>query len=337
MANTIDFLTPNTQYSFRAKARNAVGTETAETVLVSTYTLAVASAPLAGTPLFAAVYQTSVTVNWSSGTAAGGFNGSGATYLVQASSYPDFHAIAGSSQTANTSATVPGLAANTTNYLRVRAHNFVGVTDYSYFVLGSTPTLAFPPAAAPESFLSVGLQSLTVAWLPNGNPVGLTTYTVVLSTGASFPNSYPGNVVLSTRAAGAAPSLVVTGLGRNTTYHLFVDALNMDGLSSGYTGLGSTATVVETPTGVVFDEISTNSITASAYAATPAFSNLDQGQSGTNLYGSSLGAYAGWRTGNAWVAKAAMPTARSQASSVALGGRLYVIGGTVSGPTLTYN
>ena len=34
----------------------------------------------------------------------------------------------------------------------------------------------------------------------------------------------------------------------------------------------STATLVETPASIVFDEVSTHSLTASAYAPTPAFS-----------------------------------------------------------------
>jgi hypothetical protein len=222
-ASSFTALTPNTLYTFKAKARDADGNETAESPTVSTYTLAAASAPLAGTQLFSDVYPTSATVNWSSGTNAGGFNGPGATYLVQASSYPSFDAIAGSSLTANVFATVPGLTSNANYYFRVKAANSVNVWG-DFFVLG-------------------------------------------------------------------------------------------------FTALGA----VETPTGIVFDEISTKSITASAYVASPGFSGLDLGQAGVNV--AINGVYAGWRNGNVWTTRAPLLTARKNAAAAVVGGKLYVIGG----------
>jgi hypothetical protein len=142
IASSFTALTPNTLYSFKAKVRSSDGTESAESSTVSTYTLAAVGAPLSGTALFTEVYVTSATVNWSSGTVASGFNGPGATYLVQASSQADFSTITNSSSTANIFAAVPELTAETTYYFRVRAYNTVGVTDYSFLILGATQTLA---------------------------------------------------------------------------------------------------------------------------------------------------------------------------------------------------
>ena len=69
-----------------------------------------------------------------------------------------------------------------------------------------------------------------------------------MSTGASFPNSYTGNVRLSTVPAGAAPAATLTGLNANTTYYPYVDARNWNDASSGYRALGSTSTLAFLPT-----------------------------------------------------------------------------------------
>ncbi|MDD5658284.1 MAG: hypothetical protein PHF00_13615, partial [Elusimicrobia bacterium] len=129
-------LEPNTQYTFKAKARDSSGVETGETANISTYTLAVASLPLAGTPPFT-VHYTSMTVRWSSGTVSNNmFNGPGARYLVQASTCSDFDTIAASSNTANIWAGMTALKIPTTYYFRIQAYNAVGATDFSWFYLG---------------------------------------------------------------------------------------------------------------------------------------------------------------------------------------------------------
>ncbi|MBI5245512.1 MAG: right-handed parallel beta-helix repeat-containing protein [Elusimicrobia bacterium] len=144
-SQTFAGLLPNKQYSFKAKARNAAGMETAESPMVSTYTLAVASLPLPGTPMFPNVLASSLTVNWSSGTAGTWFNGSGATYLVEASTMPTFIPTAASSLTANTFASLTWLLPNTIYYFRVQAYSSTGGTDFSWLVLGSTVPRYLPP------------------------------------------------------------------------------------------------------------------------------------------------------------------------------------------------
>ncbi|MCG2725626.1 MAG: hypothetical protein L6420_05105, partial [Elusimicrobia bacterium] len=125
-------LIPNTEYDFKAKARNMAGTETAESVIVSTYTLAYSSGPAS----FPGIYPSSITVAWSTGSALGGYNGPGATYFVQASNLANFSTIAGSSQTANIFATVEGLYPPTTFFFRIKAMNSIGVWN-NYAIIGS--------------------------------------------------------------------------------------------------------------------------------------------------------------------------------------------------------
>lgn len=135
-------LSPNRYFNFKAKARSQNWLETGE-VMVSTYTLAIATMP-AG-PVFSGLSSEGVAVSWSSGSLAGGFNGSNASYLVQASTQPNFSSIVRYGNTWDQ--TIYGfssLSSKTTYYFRVQAYNSAQVTDYSWTVLGSTRTLSEP-------------------------------------------------------------------------------------------------------------------------------------------------------------------------------------------------
>lgn len=142
---TFKGLNPNRQYWFRAKARNQNGAETGETVSFSTYTLAVATSPLPGQPVFTGLGYSSVAVHWSSGTQLTGFNDWGARYEVQLATSPQFNGYG----TKWYSSMAPDFIANdlqakTTYYARVRAFNNGGYTDYSWTLLGSTRTEPAP-------------------------------------------------------------------------------------------------------------------------------------------------------------------------------------------------
>lgn len=157
-------LGPNRLFNFKAKARNLLGVEAAE-VQSSTYTLAIATLP-AGGQVFSSVGHSSVTVVWSSGSLAGGFNGPNASYLVQASTRPDFRAEV-RYQTAHDSDrfTFDWLRSESTYYFRVQAYNSAKVTDHSWVLLGSTRTPKAPPEGVAVSTLTavalnkLGLQS----------------------------------------------------------------------------------------------------------------------------------------------------------------------------------
>ncbi|MDE2292874.1 MAG: hypothetical protein KGL53_12395, partial [Elusimicrobia bacterium] len=133
-------LKPNTQYAFTAKARNADGVETAA-VAASTYTLAVAALPAAGAPAIPAVFVTSVTLAWSSGTAAGGYDGPGATYVVEASTVATFSPVLSSAAFSAAGGALGGLQPFTTHYFRLLALNAAGAPAPDWLLLGSTTTL----------------------------------------------------------------------------------------------------------------------------------------------------------------------------------------------------
>lgn len=183
----------------------------------------------------AAVFTSSIGVSYALVGADG--------YEVLAATASDFTGTVAVSSTPNAPAgvlTPTGLGANTTYFLKLEAV-WGDLTVVGATVLSSA-TLAYSPAAAAPAFLAVHVGSATASWLPNGNPVDVTTYTVVFSTGAVFPNADAGDVAVSTAAAGAAPSLAVAGLNANTTYYAFAAAVNWAGTPSDYALLGSTST-----------------------------------------------------------------------------------------------
>ncbi len=314
-------LTPNTSYSFKAQARDSIGRVSNESPTVSTYTLAAASSPLSGSA-FTSVEWTQMTVAWSSGTVAGGFNGPGATYLVSASTRSDFVPVYASSLTANLSATVSGLGTSTTFYLRVQAINTLGTANDPY-VLGSTVTLA-PTVPTSVQFSFISSNTLIAAWtLPSSDATPL----VVLSTTSNF------NTNLSSASGTVGLQTTTYAVADNTTYYFKVKLATAS--DAGYSVVLTTFNAAATPTTIVFDEIFTGTITASAYAPTPAFANLNVGLSSVNV--AIGGVYAGWRSGNSWTTRAAMSTGRYYTGAGAVGGKLYVVGGNTGGGNQTVN
>jgi kelch-like protein 17 (actinfilin)/kelch-like protein 20 len=114
-------LAPNTRYAFKAKARSAGGAETAESPSVSTWTLAA----LPGVPEspFTQVSASSLSVHWSSGSPAWGYNPVATLYRLELSTRADFSPVAASSATYALSAAFSGLSTNATYHARVRAIN----------------------------------------------------------------------------------------------------------------------------------------------------------------------------------------------------------------------
>ncbi|MDE2291318.1 MAG: fibronectin type III domain-containing protein, partial [Elusimicrobia bacterium] len=233
-------LTPNTVYTFTARARNQLGSETGDSPSVSTCTLA--AAPSAAAQPFSTVEVSSAVVQWG----ADG-NPAGTQYAVLASTAADFNAGASSSAAgwgSATNASLSGLSPDVTWYFEVKARNLYGAeTDYVF--AGATATLAVAPSSAPgTAFVSVGTGSMSVAWLPGPYGPGQ-AYSVALSTGPGYPNADSGNAVLSTAPVG--PMATLGGLIPNTTYAAFVAALNLDGVPGPYLALGSTATLSVPP------------------------------------------------------------------------------------------
>lgn len=221
-------------YYFRVGSRNHAGGLN-YTVLGSTRTKLQANPPGLSDPTYLTVTSHSITAQWDRNG-----NSSLAYYRLEASPNDDFTVFKSSVETYNLYATTDTLAANTTYFFQVRATTNASTSDWTS--LGSTVTLTPMPAAAVSTFTAVHLTSMTVAWERNGNPAGVSTYTVVLTTSPAPPQGDAADVVLSTGPAGAFPYATPTGLTPNTTYFLYVDARNWLGASSGWVALGSTVT-----------------------------------------------------------------------------------------------
>lgn len=198
------------------------------------------------------VAETAFSVNWSSGAVDPGYDAipPWTTYYADIAENPSFSPVLASSVTYNLSAAFTGLSVNATYYARVAAysHHHGALTAYADF--GSSATMAAVPAAGAPTFARVNFTSATVAWGRNGNPVDVTTYTVAFTSGSVYPNDLPDNVVLDTAPAGAALSATIAGLDSNTTYTMFVRAINHKGAETAWANLGSTRTLFSPKTWV---------------------------------------------------------------------------------------
>ena len=234
-------LAPNKEYFFKAQARDQTGLETAESPEFSTYTLATVSLPQSG-PLFSEIWLTSMTINWSSGTAVDGFNGPGAVYRVQVDTANAFASLFGSADTGALFETFPTLWPNTTHYFRALGINTAGIPNLDWLLLGSTSTLANQVGGI--SLPQVYNTSVTVNWTPLPPAPGFDTsegYRVEASTAADFS----GIVRSSSTGDSQLGAISVPNLLANATYYFRVGSLNWDGVAN-YAEAGSTKTLTET-------------------------------------------------------------------------------------------
>ncbi|MCX5785705.1 MAG: lectin like domain-containing protein [Elusimicrobia bacterium] len=225
---------------------------------------------LPGEKIYTGVCSSSMTVNWSSGTAAAGYNSAEALYEVEVSTVQDFSPVLSSSQTCNLNAGFTGLTPNTAYYTRVRAINKGGSgTDFA--VLGSTLLpAAMPGRPAGAAYTQVYASSMTVNWssgtaISGYNPAG-TLYKVEVSTAAESGLVFGTSLTYELNAG-------FTGLTPNTTYYARAQAINNGGLSTDFAILDSTATAAvmpDFPTGSVFTQVCVSSITVNWSSGTAA-------------------------------------------------------------------
>ncbi|OGS42493.1 MAG: hypothetical protein A3J79_05370 [Elusimicrobia bacterium RIFOXYB2_FULL_62_6] len=263
LSAAVESLSPNTTYYARVRAVNSGGSVTDFAVLGATLTLAAMPGTAAGAA-FLPVYTSSATVNFSSGTAAGGYNPSGTLFDAQLSTSADYVPVLVTSKTYNLSATLAGLSPNTTYYARARAMNFTSAWS-DYIVLGSTLTMAAMPdlRSSDPVYKPVYVTSMTVFWSSgsavNGgyNPDG-TVYTTEVS--VSSTNFVP----LSGSTQTTSLSSVFTDLAPNTTYYSRARAQNGTGVLTDFKFLGSTSTLAiapEAPAGTVFTPVYATTVT----------------------------------------------------------------------------
>ena len=217
--------------------------------MISTATLGILPGLPAG-PAFSQISAGSMTVSWSSGTAATGYNPVNTLYQAEISPAAGFSPVFGSSLTYNLSAVFTGLAPGTSYFARVQAAGYGGAGPFTE--LGAAVTLAAAPAGS--EFLQVHGSSAVMQWSGSGNPPGITYEAQYWTAGGS-----------TTSLAVDLTSAVLTGLTRETTVYARVRAFNDAGIPTAYdtvisTFIPNTQAVIRS-TGVytlVYDQISLN-------------------------------------------------------------------------------
>jgi hypothetical protein len=189
--------------------------------------------------------------------------------------YTDFKIISGLTATDAVSASwdTTGESAGTKYLARVRAYNdttkFWGPYDYSNatFSLGNTPT-----APSNVTLTNPSTSGMTVGW--NDNSSDETGFKIER---AQTTDCAGGSYAQIDTVGAGVITYAASGLSANTAYCFRVRAYNGYGDSSYATPTSPLYTLIETPTGISFDTITTSSLIMSA---TGSLSNLTAGTSG---------------------------------------------------------
>jgi hypothetical protein len=206
----------------------------------------------------------------------------GDKYTLTVSTDSNFGGTLVSSRTANLSATTPAsLSPNTTYYGEL--NTIIANSTSAWSTSIATATLANAPATAASTWTAVHATSVTVSWAANGNPAGVTLYTVQLS---SVSNFLSGDVYSDSVYA---LSDVVTQLESGVTYYARVQAINHSGIKTTFVNLGSTKTVAApVPKNFAFTASSVNSLSASWTASTPSGDSYNMQVSTTSDFSGTL-------------------------------------------------
>ena len=253
LSGVFEDLSPNTSYYARVQAMNGGGTGTDFTALGATATLAVMPGRPAG-DVYTKIFAGSMTVNWSSGTAATGYDPAGTRYKVEFSTSAGFIPICGSSLTYALSAGLTGLEPDTIYYSRIAAVNRSGEPSL-WLVAPSTATLPNPPADDSSPVRDMSAGSFEYRWSANDNPSG-TLYVAQLSTAPGFSGS--GDRPTAT----AGTSANFAGLTGNTAYYARAYAIGRAGHITQFNTVVSTVTPPQAPAAGVFSVAGSSALTA---------------------------------------------------------------------------
>lgn len=244
LTKSITGLTPNTNYYFRVRAVDAIGTS-ANSNTITTKTSTTAPTSSAATTLTA----TSFSANWISKTGA-------TEYFIDVATDNSFTSILSSYNNVSvgnvTTSSITGLSGNTTYYYRVRASNgsqSVSSTFQSALTLPASPT-----SSAASSITSTGF---TANWTPPTQGAATFSYTVeygAVSDLSSGTTTVP--TIVSSNLSQAISSLTA-----NTTYYYRVKAVNATGVGS-WSAIQSVLTSPATPTATAANNLAATSISA---------------------------------------------------------------------------
>ncbi|HOW28900.1 MAG TPA: fibronectin type III domain-containing protein, partial [Elusimicrobiota bacterium] len=233
-------LSTNTYYTRYVYAWNPIG-ESGRVTTTQACTLASTPVPTG----FTLIGESSVTITWSENA-----NPPDTEYNVGIDTNTDFDPcvdMAGWTDFGVASHTFAGLISNVTYYVAVVARNRDGIESPSAdepVEYSTAVTLAAVPGS--NSFVDVGLTSMTVSWLNGGNADG-TLYVVDIATRSDF------TPIWSSSETQQLSALFGTGgqgtdLLTNTTYYVQVKSRNHGGLDSAYNTYIETVTLANVPT-----------------------------------------------------------------------------------------
>ncbi|MFC1522334.1 kelch repeat-containing protein, partial [Elusimicrobiota bacterium] len=299
--NLTSGIAPSTTYYFKVKI-STEGDSAYTSPAISTQTSDFGTAL---NPVVVDVTTGSFTINWED-------NSDTSQYFASLALDQNFSSIITSGPVTSNTTSFNDLDDNiqpdTAYYFKVKISS-EGDSAYTSPII-STTTLPWLTELNPY-FVNVTYSSIEIAW----DNISA-NYIAVLSTDNAFS-------ITTASGAESSNSRVYSNLNANTTHYFKVKvSTEMD---AAYTSPAlSTSTLIETPTSIYIDELSTTTITVSAYAST--FTNLSAAGSGINI--ASTTEYAGWSvTADSWTTKADMPTVRYIVVSAVVGGKIYAIGG----------
>jgi hypothetical protein len=233
-------LTAGTPYDFKIVAKNAGGTSPGQNASFTTS----APAPVAPTVVTgsaSSVTQTTATLN-----ATVNPNGPEVTECTfeygTSTSYGKTASCAtlpgAGTSTAAVSASLTGLAANTTYHFKIVAKNAGGTSEGSDETFTTLPNA---PTVVTESASSITTATATLNATVNPNGGNVTECTFEYGTSTSYGKTASCSSLPGAGTSAAAVSAAITGLTAGTTYHFRISATNTSGTNQGSDATFTTA------------------------------------------------------------------------------------------------
>ena len=284
-------LNSNTEYSFKVKARNEDGIETAFSTELGDFTLA--STP--GIDPITSTTSSSMTVIIDSN--GNSFN---TMYLLEETTTSEFVSIDGSLSSTESWLTytqlgealgieVNGLDSNTQYSFRVKARNQDGI-ETSYSSVSSKYTRATEPDMGTISDITD--TSMVVSIEPYSNPSDTEYLVQEVNTGdyISAPGElYGSEQWLTYSELGSTSGIEVWGLTSNTEYSFKVKARNGDGIETSFSSNISEYTLMPAPVAQTPDNITDSSITWKISTTTTGYDGIKVYDDENNLITTCVG------------------------------------------------
>lgn len=167
-------------------------------------------------------------------------------------------------------------------YGQIRSSEYANSNERPFL----TVTYTLPPQA-PTGFAKGAITTSSIVWNWTDKATEDTQYNV--------HNASHAAVTGCSSLAANAQTCTETGLSANTLYERHPNVTDPQGNTDGASA--SAYTAIETPTGLTFSSINSNSITAASSAS---LSHLTSGTSGVYFQESTTGTNSGWLTVNSW-------------------------------------